>query len=194
MTTYDLTDFIKRQFEKAVRLTIAVDAKNFDMRGRKENLHCGSGMMTMSLYAFLIVFFWHVADLNVAYAQVRFERAALTVESGDARHKFIVEVAQTPGQRRQGLMGRERLPLNTGMLFIFEQTEMIHMWMANTPSSLDMLFADTEGRIVHIERGTEPFSTRIISSKLPARLVLEVRAGTADRLGITSGDRLVMDP
>jgi len=123
-----------------------------------------------------------------------FEKATLTIQSGGRNHPFIVELAKTPTQRQQGLMGREQVPLNTGMLFIFEHTDVIHMWMANTPASLDMLFADESGRILRIESRTEPFSERIISSGPPAKLVLEVRGGTAERLGIVAGDRIQMAP
>ena len=193
MMFHSFSIFIKPFVGEAVRSKMTVGAKISDRRGRNDPLHAGLGAMTRLIYAFLTVFFWQVSDNDVAFAQERFERTALTIESGVARHKFIVEVAQTPAQRQQGLMGREKLPLNTGMLFIFERTEIINMWMANTPISLDMLFADSDGRVLHIQRGTEPFSTRIISSKQPALLVLEVRAGTTDRLGITAGDRLVMD-
>ena len=123
-----------------------------------------------------------------------YEKATVTILSGTHRHPFIVEIAKTPKQRQQGLMGREQVPLNTGMLFVFEHTEVIHMWMANTPTSLDMLFADEGGRILRIESRTEPFSKRIISSGPPAKLVLEVRGGTAERLGIVAGDRIQMLP
>jgi len=123
-----------------------------------------------------------------------FQTATATVVSGERRHPFIVELARTPKQRQQGLMGREQVPLNTGMLFVFDHIEVIHMWMANTPVSLDMLFADAGGRILRIENRTEPYSERIISSGPPAKLVLEVRGGTAERLGIAPGDRIEWKP
>lgn len=119
-----------------------------------------------------------------------FVRGKLEIVSEKKRHFFAVELAQTPGQREQGLMDRKSLPLNTGMLFLFDNTEIQHMWMKNTFIPLDMLFADKNGRIVTIAHNTEPQSRKIISSRGPARYVLELRAGTAARLVIKVGDRL----
>ena len=119
-----------------------------------------------------------------------FVRGKLEIVSGKKRHLFVVELAQTLGQREQGLMERKSLPLNTGMLFLFDNTEIQHMWMKNTFIPLDMLFADKNGRIVTITHNTEPQSRKIISSRVPARYVLELRAGTAARLVIKVGDRL----
>jgi len=119
----------------------------------------------------------------------QFARGKLEIVSGKKRHLFVVELAQTLGQREQGLMERKSLPLNTGMLFLFDNTEIQHMWMKNTFIPLDMLFADKDGRIVAITRNTEPQSRKIISSHVPARYVLELRAGTAARLVIKVGDR-----
>jgi len=119
----------------------------------------------------------------------QFARGKLEIVSGKKRHLFVVELAQTLGQREQGLMERKSLPLNTGMLFLFDNTEIQHMWMKNTFIPLDMFFADKNGRIVTIIHNTEPQSRKIISSYVPARYVLELRAGTAARLVIKVGDR-----
>ncbi len=119
-----------------------------------------------------------------------FARGKLEIVSGKKRHLFVVELAQTFGQREKGLMERKSLPLNTGMLFLFDNIEIQHMWMKNTFIPLDMLFADKNGRIVTIAHNTEPQSRKIISSRGPARYVLELRAGTAARLVIKVGDRL----
>jgi hypothetical protein len=83
------------------------------------------------------------------------------------------------------------MPLAAGMLFDFERTEPITMWMKNTFISLDMLFLDRAGIIVHIARNTQPQSLRHISPGRPVRGVLEVNAGTAARLRIKVGDRVL---
>lgn len=103
---------------------------------------------------------------------------------------FAVEIARTDEERRTGLMHRRHLPEGRGMLFDFSPPQEISMWMKNTYISLDMIFIDADGRILRIAEDTEPESTRIISSRGPARAVLEVIAGTARKYGIAPGDRV----
>ncbi len=103
---------------------------------------------------------------------------------------FAVEIARTDEERRTGLMHRRHLPEGRGMLFDFSPPQEISMWMKNTYISLDMIFIDADGRILRIAEDTEPESTKIISSRGPARAVLEVIAGTARKYGIAPGDRV----
>ena len=101
-----------------------------------------------------------------------------------------VEVARTPKQRETGLMYRKSMPERQGMLFDFETTQPVYMWMKNTFIPLDMLFIRTDGTIARIEAMTTPFSERTISSGEPVRAVLELNGGAAQRLGIAPGDRV----
>jgi len=87
-------------------------------------------------------------------------------------------------------MFRRSLGNDKGMLFIYDRPENITMWMKNTYIPLDMIFADGKGRIIRIARNAEPFSTDIIEAGGPAKVVLEVAAGTANRLRLKRGDRL----
>ena len=89
-----------------------------------------------------------------------------------------------------GLQYRNQLPPNSGMLFDFVKVGSVTMWMKNTPLSLDMLFVDQGGKIVQIEKATKPYSLDFISSKRPVKAVLELPAGTSDRLEIRTGDFL----
>jgi uncharacterized membrane protein (UPF0127 family) len=114
----------------------------------------------------------------------------LAIVSGDERHQFSVEIADTPAARSRGLMFRRSMPANQGMLFDFERDEMVSMWMRNTYISLDMLFIRKDGTIARIAEQTEPLSERTISSGEPVRSVLELNAGTAARLGISVDDRV----
>ena len=79
------------------------------------------------------------------------------------------------------------------MLFLYEAEGLRTMWMKNTVIPLDMLFIDRRGEIVDIVERTVPFSLETISSDRPALAVLELNAGTASRLGIRPGDRVVHD-
>ncbi|MCB1411578.1 MAG: DUF192 domain-containing protein [Xanthobacteraceae bacterium] len=103
---------------------------------------------------------------------------------------FSVEMATTEEEKRTGLMYRKELADGVGMLFDFSPEQEVSMWMKNTYVSLDMIFIRSDGRILRIAENTEPLSTRIISSRGPARAVLEVVAGTARKYGIAPGDRV----
>lgn len=114
----------------------------------------------------------------------------LVIETQSGEVEFSVELALTPDDRATGLMNRESMPPDHGMLFRFDQTRPVLMWMKNTPLPLDMLFIDETGTLVGIAPDTTPFSENIIASPGPVRYVLELNAGTAARLGITAGDRV----
>ncbi len=101
---------------------------------------------------------------------------------------FSVEFVNTDEQRARGLMYRREVPEGQGMLFDFERDQEVSMWMENTYVSLDMIFIRADGRITRIAENTEPLSRRIVSSGGPVRAVLEVVAGTAQKLGIRPGD------
>ncbi|MBU1315331.1 MAG: DUF192 domain-containing protein [Alphaproteobacteria bacterium] len=129
---------------------------------------------------------------SVASAQLQFDREELVIETQDGkRHAFDVELALTPEQRSQGLMHRESMPPDHGMLFDFDDTRPVSMWMQNTPLPLDMLFIQKDGTISHIHEMAVPFSQAIIDSRGPVSYVLELNGGRADALGITSGDRVI---
>jgi uncharacterized protein len=126
-----------------------------------------------------------------ASAQTSFETTSLAIESASGTLNFEVELASTPEQRRQGLMFRESLAADQGMLFDFGDTVPVTMWMRNTLIPLDMLFIDADGRIARIVADTEPLSDAVIGSGDPVRAVLELAAGTSAELGIAVGDRVV---
>jgi uncharacterized membrane protein (UPF0127 family) len=125
---------------------------------------------------------------SVDAAKLRVEPVVLVSEG--ARHTINAEIADTPGSRSSGLMFRRSLDDDAGMLFIYDAPQNITMWMKNTYISLDMIFADAKGTIIRIARRTEPFSLDIIEAGGPAKVVLEVPAGTAQRLKLKRGDRL----
>ena len=114
----------------------------------------------------------------------------LTIETGAGVHAIQVEIARTAEERRVGLMHRAELAPDRGMLFDFGATRQVTMWMKNTLISLDMFFADEEGRIVTIAARTTQLSEKRICSGEPVRYVLEMIGGSAERLGIAVGDRL----
>ena len=131
------------------------------------------------------------ASVTLAQQFTRFPTGELTIESAGRLHKFHVEVATTPAQLEQGLMFRRTLAPNAGMLFDFKTPSPVSMWMKNTFIPLDMLFIDPKGRIINIAERTVPHSLDPVSAAAPARAVLELNGGTASRLGIRPGDRVL---
>jgi uncharacterized membrane protein (UPF0127 family) len=121
----------------------------------------------------------------------KFPTSELTILSATGPHRFKIEVAETPAQMTQGLMFRTSLAPDAGMLFDYKEPTTATMWMRNTLIPLDMLFVDERGRIVNIHERAVPQSLDIISSTVPVRAVIELNGGTAARLGIAPGDRVV---
>ena len=121
----------------------------------------------------------------------KFPTSELTIVSANGPHRFKVEVAETPAQMEQGLMFRTSLAPDAGMLFVYLQPTVATMWMKNTLIPLDMLFVDPRGRIVNIQQRAVPQSLDVISAAAPVRAVIELNGGTAARLGIEPGDKVL---
>jgi hypothetical protein len=121
----------------------------------------------------------------------KFATSELTIISATGPHRFKVELAETPEQMTQGLMFRTSLAPDAGMLFDYQQPTAATMWMRNTLIPLDMLFIDGQGRIVNIHERAVPQSLDVIAAAAPVRAVIELNGGTAARLGIEPGDRVV---
>jgi uncharacterized protein len=129
-------------------------------------------------------------SLSVAAELQQFPTSQLTIVSPSGQHKFKIEVAETPAQMTQGLMFRRSLAPDAGMLFDYKQPTVATMWMRNTLIPLDMLFVDTQGRIINIHERAVPQSLDVIAAAGPVRAVIELNGGTAARLGIAPGDQV----
>jgi uncharacterized membrane protein (UPF0127 family) len=108
--------------------------------------------------------------------------------------QVTAELAVTEEERARGLMFRERILPNQAMLFVFEKPGIHSFWMKNTLVSLDMLWLDDEKRILHIEVNVPPCREEPCPSYgplLPARYVLELKAGVAAELGLKVSDRVM---
>ncbi len=114
----------------------------------------------------------------------------LTVTTSTGEHRFMVEIADDDAERQRGLMEREPLADDRGMLFEFPDVAERGFWMRNTPSPLDIIYVDPHGRIVSIAKNATPYSEAVIPSNGPASGVLELRAGRADEIGAKPGDRI----
>jgi uncharacterized membrane protein (UPF0127 family) len=113
---------------------------------------------------------------------------SIAIATPSGTHVFSVEIAATRQERARGLMFRKELPQNNGMLFDFGRDQDVTMWMQNTYIPLDMIFIRADGTILRVAENNQPRSTKLIPSGGAVRAVLELRAGTARKLGITAGD------
>jgi uncharacterized membrane protein (UPF0127 family) len=98
-----------------------------------------------------------------------------------------VEVMRTREELVRGLMWRDDLAADAGMLFVFDRPAPRTFWMKNTPLPLDILFIDERSHVLNVAESTTPYSETPIRSAGPARFVLEVNAGFARRHGIRAG-------
>jgi uncharacterized membrane protein (UPF0127 family) len=114
----------------------------------------------------------------------------LTIESRGRSHRFTVEVARTPEQQAQGLMYRDRLGPEEGMIFPFPSPRPASFWMRNTLIPLDMIFIRSDGTIARIAANTVPLTEESHQSGEPVAAVLELKGGRAAELGIAEGDRV----
>jgi hypothetical protein len=105
--------------------------------------------------------------------------------------KIRVEVVRTEAEKARGLMFREKLGADEGMLFVYEEEEFLTFWMKNTPLPLSIAFIDQKGRIVDIQ-DMEPFSLRTHTSARPARYALEMNRNWFQKNGIKVGDVVKM--
>lgn len=115
-----------------------------------------------------------------------------------AGQRYVVEVADDDAERARGLMFREELPADRGMLFLHEREEPQAYWMKNTKIPLDILYFDSQRRLVSQQRDVPPCSLGDgcppYPSTGPARYVLELNAGQAARIGLQDGAELTFGP
>jgi len=118
-------------------------------------------------------------------------RAELQVVTASGTHRFQVWIAADNPGRERGLMHVRALPADHGMLFLFERPQFASFWMKNTYLSLDLIFIAADGVVVNVAANATPHSLDPISSTAPVKAVLELIAGTAARIGLEAGDRVV---
>jgi len=124
-------------------------------------------------------------------AQDRLTEGQLIVATAGGEHRFTIEMAVTPKEISRGLMFRREMAADAGMLFDYGAEQPVSFWMKNTYLPLDMIFVRADGVIASIAERTVPESLTPVPSRVAVRAVLEVNAGTVDRLGIETGDRIL---
>ena len=131
-----------------------------------------------------------VCALAVAAPARAAGKATIEIASSTGVHAFSVTLATNEKERERGLMFVKHLPEGEGMLFDFQTDQPVSFWMHNTYIPLDMLFIRSDGTITHIAENAKPLSDALIPSDGSVRGVLEVIAGTAEKLGIKPGDHV----
>jgi uncharacterized protein len=126
-----------------------------------------------------------------AHAQEMMRIEPLTIVTKSTSVMFSAEIADTEFLRERGLMFRQRMPPDQAMVFDFVNPKPAAMWMKNTYISLDMIFVREDGTIAAIAENTVPKSLDTISVQEPVRGVIELAAGTAKRLGLHKGDKVL---
>ena len=137
----------------------------------------------------LIVFLFAIILFYPDFSFALFEhKGQVEIATTDGKlQKFNVEFARSEAEKATGLMFRERLADDEGMLFMWNTSSLRQFWMKNTLINLDILFIDSDYRVVHIEESAQNGSSRIISSLLPVQYVLEISAGQSQLRKITLG-------
>ncbi len=100
-----------------------------------------------------------------------------------------VEVVKTEEDKTKGLMFRDDLGRDEGMLFVYDREEILTFWMKNTPLPLSIAFLDSRGKVVDLQDMT-PFSIKTHASAYPARYALEMNQGWFKRNGVSVGDTI----
>ena len=107
---------------------------------------------------------------------------------------FYLEIADTPEKRKLGLMFRQSLPEDQGMLFKFDETKIQSIWMKNTYISLDLVFLSSTLKVIDVIQNVPILNETSRKIDRPSRYILELNAGTVAKFGIKSGDSLKLNP
>ncbi|HET7731527.1 MAG TPA: DUF192 domain-containing protein [Usitatibacter sp.] len=148
-------------------------------------------MMTQSqpFDRFLAWRFLSALVLSLLVAAASAEPAMRTTQLRIGKHTLRVEVAATDAQREKGLMFREKMGANDGMLFVFDEPAYHAMWMKNTPLPLSVAFVDREGVILNI-LDMEPHTLDAHASAGPSIYAIETNKGWFASRGIKAGERV----
>jgi uncharacterized membrane protein (UPF0127 family) len=114
-----------------------------------------------------------------------------TVRVELAGKPFTLEVADDPDEMQRGLMFRQSMPRDHGMLFAYENERILSFWMKNTYIPLDIVFLDSAGRVVTIKQ-MKPLDLTSTAADRPARYAIELNAGVAGEIGLKPGDLVAL--
>lgn len=111
-------------------------------------------------------------------------------EQPDTLQTFKIEFADTESKIQYGMMYRKTVDPQTGMLFLFDDSDWRSFYMKNTYVPLDIIFIDANHKVVSIQKNAEPLNLKSLPSEGPAQYVFEILGGLSDQLGIDKGYRI----
>ena len=127
-------------------------------------------------------------------SEVNFPRGTIKIDS-----KILdVQIAETDAQHIRGLMFQNELPDDQGMIFVFDQEQVVPIWMLNMQFPLDIIWFDADGNVVHIEKNVPPCKSALETATCTvqnadgkkAKYVLEVTAGFANKYNVTESSKM----
>ena len=118
------------------------------------------------------------------------ELSLYKITSDSSSIKLNIEIADTEYDTQTGLMYRDKMLDTRGMLFVFNDEAPRSFYMKNTRIPLDLIFADSNGKIVSFQKNAQPFDESSLPSNAPAKYVLEINAGLVDTWDLQIGDSL----
>jgi len=149
------------------------------------------GVVVVALLGFFIVNNFITNEPKLEYYTFTKEGELTFTDSlGTLKTKIDLEIAETTYETRLGLMNRNKMEENQGMLFILPNLEPQSFWMRNTLISLDMIFVNDKKEIVTVHKNTKILSDQSYPSSEPAKYVVEVLAGFTDKHNIQVGDKI----
>ncbi|HLT32204.1 MAG TPA: DUF192 domain-containing protein [Aquaticitalea sp.] len=111
-------------------------------------------------------------------------------ESDSIVKKIDIEIADDDYETQTGLMYRNSMENNQGMLFVFPDADYHAFYMKNTQFPLDIIYIGADKKIINIVKNAKPFDESSLPSEAPAQYVLEINAGLSDQLNLEAGDKI----
>jgi uncharacterized membrane protein (UPF0127 family) len=145
---------------------------------------------TIARPAFVAVRLGVFAFATVLLAACSSAESRLTLHTAKGDFAFNVEIADDDAERAKGLMFRDHLAPDAGMLFDYGHEQLASFWMQNTLIPLDMIFIGADGVVKNIHVNARPLDTTSIPSGVPVRFVLEIPGGRSVEIGLAIGDHV----
>ena len=149
-------------------------------------------LRSYKFFLFLLLSFALISQKSISCEAQLLKKEKLFIENKLSKKKelFLVELAKNDYERQKGLQCKKYLKKNEGMLFMWSDEDYRNFWMKNTAIPLDLIYINSNFKIVDIYFDAVPLSKKIIKSKKKAQYILELNAGRLNYLGFQLGDTI----